>query len=129
MNFSQAMLASYRLLSFGERRRGWGVLLLSVVGGAADVVALMAVYPLISVLVQPDLLQSNVLIRQIWEMTGSQSNNAFIVILAFAASVIVISGSAFNILAQVQANRFAASCQERLGRDLMHALLLEGASS
>lgn len=121
--FKQALAAAYRLLSPGERRKAIVVVAFSFFGGATDIVSLMAVYPLISILVQPDLLQTNAHIRQLWEMVGSPAVNDFAILLAAAASAIVVVGSMLNILAQVQANRFAASCQERLGRDLMRALL------
>lgn len=123
MNFRQAMVASYYLLSPNERRRGLAVALLSFFGGAADVIAVLAVYPLISVLVQPDLVQTNTDIRQIWDFLGGESIKNFVLTLAVAASGVVIFGSGLNFFAQLQANRFAASCQERLGRDLMKALL------
>lgn len=121
--FRQALAAAYRLLSPVERRKAIIVVAFSFFGGATDIVSLMAVYPLISILVQPDLLQTNAHIRQLWEMVGSPAVNDFAILLAAAASAIVVAGSMLNILAQVQANRFAASCQERLGRDLMRALL------
>ncbi len=123
IHFHQAMTASYRLLSPVERRKLAVIVAFSFVGGAADIVSLLAVYPLISILVQPDLLQTNAHIRQIWEFVGHPSVNTFVVLLAFVASLIVVVGSALNLLAQIQSNRFAASCQERLGRDLMDALL------
>ena len=123
MNFRQAMVSSYRLLSPEERGRGLIVILLSIFGGAADVIAVLAVYPLISVLVQPDLVQTNTNIRQIWDFLGGGSTKNFVLMLATVASTIVIFGSGLNFFAQLQTNRFAASCQERLGRDLMRALL------
>lgn len=95
----------------------------SFFGGAIDIVSLMAVYPLISILVQPELVQTNVYIRSLWTMVGEPSINEFALVLATATSVIVVVGSGLNLMAQVQANRFAASCQERLGRDLMTALI------
>ncbi|OGT89681.1 MAG: hypothetical protein A2286_00400 [Gammaproteobacteria bacterium RIFOXYA12_FULL_61_12] len=121
--FKQALAASYRLLSPAERRKAAIVVVFSFIGGATDIVSLMAVYPLISILVQPDLLQTNAHLRQLWEIAGSPAVNDFAIMLAAAASAIVVVGSMLNILAQVQANRFAASCQERLGRDLMRSLL------
>lgn len=121
--FKQALAASYRLLSPTERRKAAIVVAFSFIGGATDIVSLMAVYPLISILVQPDLLQTNAHIRQLWEIARSPSVNDFAIMLAVVASSIVVVGSAINILAQVQSNRFAASCQERLGRDLMKSLL------
>ena len=119
----QALAAAYRLLSPTERRKAIVIVSFSFFGGATDIVSLMAVYPLISILVQPDLLQTSAHIHQLWELAGSPAVKDFAILLAAAASAIVVAGSILNILAQVQANCFAASCQERLGRDLMRALL------
>jgi ABC-type multidrug transport system fused ATPase/permease subunit len=119
----QTLAVSYRLLSPTERRKAIVIVAFSFWGGATDIISLMAVYPLISILVQPDLVQTNAYIRMFWEIAGSPSVSLFAIMLATAASLIIVIGSTLNILSQVQANRFAASCQERLGRDLMMGLL------
>jgi ABC-type multidrug transport system fused ATPase/permease subunit len=112
------------MLSASERRRGSWVLFFCFIGGVADIVSLMAVYPLIGILVQPELLQSNAHIRLFWQAVGSPAINHFAIILAVATCLIVLLGAIINILAQVQSNRFSASCQERFGLDLMKSLLL-----
>jgi ATP-binding cassette, subfamily B, bacterial PglK len=122
-NFTQALIASYRLLSPIERRRAVIVIAFSFFGGATDIFSLMAVYPLISILIQPDLLHSNVLFQQLWLVSGSQTVSDFTIMLTVVVGLIVLGGSGLNMMAQVQANRFAASCQERLGRELMKSLL------
>jgi ABC-type multidrug transport system fused ATPase/permease subunit len=123
MNLHQTVLTAYRQLSLVERQKLMVITAFSFIGGVADIVSLMAIYPLISVLVQPDLIQNNIYIRQIWVFTGFTSAEYFIVMLACAVAIIVVTGSLVNIVAQIQANRFTASCQERLGRDLMDRLL------
>ena len=121
--FLKALAVSFRLLSPMERRRGSVIALLSFLSGAADIVALVAVYPLISVLVQPGILQTNERMHEAWLLAGSPSVRDFAILLAVAASAVVIIGSAMNTLSQVQVNRFTAACQERMGRELMGALL------
>jgi len=123
INFPQVILASYGLLSPKERKKAFSVSLLSFVGGAADMVSVITVYPLISVLVQPDLINKNLQIRKVWELFGEASPTLFILELALVAILTIITGSGLNFLAQVQSNRFVASCQERLGFDLMGAMI------
>lgn len=123
MSLRQTIAVSYRQLSLTERRKMIMITAFSFFGGVADIVSLMAIYPLISILIQPDLFKNNSYFYQLWTFTGTPSDDVFIVILASAAAIIVTFGSLVNLVAQIQANRFAASCQERLGRDLMDFLL------
>ena len=119
----QVLSASYQLLTPLERKRALTVSLLSFVGGAADMVSVIAVYPLISVLVQPDLINESLTILWVWELLGRASPTLFILELALAAIITILVGSALNFLSQAEANRFASACQERLGFDLMGAMI------
>lgn len=123
LSLTKALVSTYLLLSPIEKRKAVGIIAFSFLGGAMDVFSLIAIYPLISILIQPDLLNSNVLLQKLWLITGSETMNDFIIVLTAAVSLVVLGGSGLNMMAQIQANRFAAFCQERLGRELMELLL------
>ena len=119
----EALAASYKFLSVKERRKYANVLALSLVSGAMDIISLMAVYPLISLIVQPDLLQTNDYINQVWTMLGRSSVTVFVTWLALGTSMMILVSASISFFAQVGANRFAASSQERLGHELMEKML------
>jgi len=119
----QALLSAYLLLSLRERKAFIGIVLFSFLGGCADVAALMAVYPLISILLQPDFLQSQPLVNWLWLAFGAPPETKFIVVLALGAAAVVTLGSSTNTYAQIRANRFAAECQEQFGRRLITMML------
>jgi ATP-binding cassette, subfamily B, bacterial PglK len=123
INLLKILVASYRMLTPKERRLGFIVSAFSFVGGVADMVAVVAVYPLISVLVEPSLINTNSHIRKIWEFFGEASQATFILELALLSGLAVIIGSILNLFSQVKANQFAAACQERLSFDLMEAMI------
>ena len=122
-SFVQALLSAYRLLSPRERYAFIGIVLFSFFGGCADVAALMAVYPLVSILVQPDFLQSQPLVNWLWLAFGAPTEAKFIVMLTLGSAAVVTLGSSMNTYAQISANRFAADCQEQFGRRLMTMML------
>jgi len=121
MTLRQALVAGWRLMTRAERRKAIGIAVLSAFAGMAELVSITAVYPLVSVLVQPTTLQTNAKLNQLWHWLGEPSASQFVSGLAAVAAVLLVAGIAVSFFAQVIANRFAAACQERFGRDLLAA--------
>ena len=114
---------SYQILTLQERKQYIIILGFSFFGGAADIFSIISVYPLIGVLVQPEIINKNHFINQIWTSVGSPTTINFIVFLSASSVMMILIGGAISLMSQIAANKFAASCQERLGYDLMNAML------
>lgn len=114
---------SYQILTPQERKKYIFILGFSFFGGAADILSIIGVYPLIGVLVQPDIINKNHFINQIWVSVGSPTTINFIIFLSASSGMMILIGGAISLMSQIAANKFAASCQERLGYELMNAML------
>ena len=117
----EVMLAGWRLLTPRERRTALFIAAFAALAGAFELVSVMAVYPLVSVMVNPATVHTNAKLVALWRLVGEPATNLFVIELAIFAAVLVVSGMAISFLAQVTVDRFAGACQERLGRNLLAA--------
>lgn len=84
------------------------ILLVMMLGmGLVEVVGVASILPLIAVISDPSIIQSNDLLRQIYEQFGFASTNAFLVFLAAGVFIIVVGRTALTALASYAMLRFA----------------------
>jgi ATP-binding cassette, subfamily B, bacterial PglK len=121
MSVRQMVKAGWRLMTRREQRKALVIAAFAALAGVAELVSVMAVYPLVSVLIKPTTLQTNTKLAILWHFAGEPSTEVFVIGLTIIASFLVIAGMAASFFAQVTADGFAGACQERLGRDLLAA--------
>jgi ATP-binding cassette, subfamily B, bacterial PglK len=118
-----ALLAGVRLLSPREARRAAGIALATLVASTLEIVAVAAVLPLINVVVQPDAMRKNGMLNALYRWSGAQNESDFVYLVgAGVLAAMAVSAVAGWALLYVQ-NRYAASCQSRLGTELLHRCL------
>jgi ABC-type multidrug transport system fused ATPase/permease subunit len=118
-SFSEALGAGWRLLTPAERRRGAWLTLAQVLEGALEALAVGASLPLVAIVVQPDLIETNAQIRRLHQLAGSPSHPRLLAGLAIAALLLLVLRSVVSALVQYGVQRFGADCQNRLARDLL----------
>jgi ABC-type multidrug transport system fused ATPase/permease subunit len=118
-SFSEAFLAGWRLLTPAERIRGAWLTAVQVLEGGLDVVAVGATLPLVAIVVQPDLVETNRQLRRLHELLGSPSHPRLLAGLAMAALALLTLRSVVSGLLQFGVQRYAARCQTRLARELL----------
>ena len=118
-SFSEAFLAGWRLLTPGERIRGAWLTAVQVLEGGLDVIAVGATLPLVAIVVQPDLVETNAQLARLKVLVGSPSHPRLLAGLAIAALVLLTLRSVVSGLLQYGVQRYAAQCQTRLARELL----------
>ena len=118
-SFSEALEAGWRLLTPAERRRGAWLTVAQVLEGALEALAVGASLPLVAIVVQPDLIETNAQLHRLHQLAGSPSHPRLLAGLAVAALLLLVLRSVVSALVQYGVQRFGADCQNRLARDLL----------
>ena len=114
---------SYKLLSRNERNKLNFLIFASLLAGIIDILSVFSVIPFVGVLIEPSLINSNKYLNYLYLFLDSPKIEFFLLTISLFAILIVLIGSCINIYSQVEANRFAAKCQERLGNEMMRMML------
>jgi ABC-type multidrug transport system fused ATPase/permease subunit len=117
--FREVFSAGWSLLTPAERRRGAWLTAAQVVQSALDAVAMSAVLPLVGVLVQPDVVQTNAYARRLYALLGAPSHERLVIVLALGAFALVAARSIVSIAVEHVRQQYAASCQDRLAHELL----------
>ena len=65
-SLKDVFICSYKLLNNKERYRLRKNIILSFFAGIFEIISVTTVYPLVSIIVEPDLIEKNVIINKIW---------------------------------------------------------------
>ena len=109
-------------------RERWQLVGLSVVilfMGVAQMVSVGSIAPFVSVLVDPESVQTNQLLRWAFDELGFESTNSFLVFLALVVLAAVIIANGFLALTQWLLIRFGWALQYRLSRRLLEVYLAQ----
>ena len=119
----KVFIYSYKLLNKKERSRLRKNLILSFFAGIFEIISVTTVYPLVSIIVEPELLQTNKLINKIWNIAGNPGQNNFVIFLTLSASLVLIASVLLNLISQVFSTRDASSAEERLAKEFYRNLI------
>ena len=122
-SIKKALIYSYRFLNKKERFRLKRNIFLSFFSGIFDIVSVTTVYPLVSIIVEPDLIEKNKNIYKLWEFLGTPPQNQFVIILTLGASAVLILSVFFNLITQLFSVRDASSGEERLAKEFYKDLI------
>ena len=111
------LIYSYKLLNKKERLNLKRNLFLSFFAGIFEIISVTTVYPLVSILVEPDLIYKNIYIYKLWSLLGNPPQNQFVILLSLGASFFLIFSVLFNLISQILSIRDSSSAEERLSRE------------
>ena len=77
-SLKNVFISSYKLLNKRERSKLRKNIILSFLAGIFEIVSVTTVYPLVSIIVEPELIEKNRLINKIWTISGSPQENNFV---------------------------------------------------
>lgn len=117
-SFKEVFTKSYLLLNNKERKNLKFNILISFIAGLLEIISVTTFFPLIGIIVEPNLLEKNKFIKSIWEYLGSPSENQFVILLAIGISFLLIISTFFNLISQILAVKEASSAQERFSKEL-----------
>ena len=120
--FISSINQACQLLSAKEKRKLNSLILFSFIAGTIDIISVFSVLPFVSVLIEPNLIKTNKYLNSAWLFLNSPKTELFLLEIGIFAALIVILASLTNIYSQVEANRFSAKAQERLGNSLIRMM-------
>jgi ABC-type multidrug transport system fused ATPase/permease subunit len=121
------MLATYRklldLMTPRERRQFWGILGLIMFSGLAEMLSVASILPFIAVLANPDMLERNGRVAEIYHALDFASRESFLIFLGSAVFGIVVFGLLFVTLTHYVIYRFTGMRAYSIGRRLLSGYL------
>ena len=134
------MFNTYRkalaLLSRKEKRRGGLVLGMVIVMAVLETAGVASVMPFLSVLGNPEVVQTNPVLNSVYEGLGFTSVDAFILALGAAAFGLILFSAFFRSLTHYAMNRFVAMRRHSIGKRVLematgqpHGAVLSGSQA
>jgi len=115
-----------QLNSLFNRRERWQLLVLSValvIRAGVELVGVASIMPFMSVVAEPELIQTNPYLREAYERLGFTSEIAFITTLGVAVVAFLILANAFSALAVYGMTRFSWGMHHKLAMRLLKGYL------
>ena len=113
----------WALLSGRERWQLLALLGMVTLMGLAQVVGVGSIAPFITVLFNPESIQTNEWLRRSFEGLNFESTDSFLLLLALVVLVALVVANGFLALTQLTVIRFGWALQHRLSRRLLEAYL------
>jgi len=114
-----AIRSGLALLSPQEAKRALALTIAIAVGSALEIAAVTAVLPFVNVVIQPTAIHTPGPLAELHRWAGSPPEGQFIALLGFTVIVLMVLGAAASWIILYSQNRFTASCQMRLARELL----------
>ena len=109
---------SWRLLLPGERIRAYVIMGLLLFASLLDAVSMIGIMPMISVVVEPELVETNQALVVINSLLGNTTRENFIFMLATGAVGLMLISMSASLFIQHVVRHFTVTCQNRLSHDL-----------
>jgi ABC-type multidrug transport system fused ATPase/permease subunit len=115
----RAVRLSWRLLTVSEKRRAVLIAIATIFVSLLDTVSLIGVMPLVSLIIEPDVLATNQTIRTLHEFVGVPEFGIFVYQLAGLAIGLIAASVSMNLLMMAVNKQFRVACQNRLSGQIM----------
>ena len=127
------MLSTYRkalsLLSRKEKRRGGLVLGMVIVMAVLETAGVASVMPFLSVLGNPEVVQTNPVLNTVFDGLGFTSVDAFILALGVAAFGLILFSAFFRSLTHYAMNRVIEMRRHSIGKRVLENTVAEPRST
>ena len=121
------MLKTYKklwdLLLVRERKQSFVLLLLMMVFGAIETIGIVSIFPLISVLSDPALIQNNKYLNFIYQYFNFQSDVSFLIFLTSSVFIITVTRTLFNGFLNHSILRYTQMRNQALSSRLLNCYL------
>ena len=111
------------LLTPKERRLGALVLCMVIVMALLETAGVASVMPFLSVLGNPEVVNTNQVLSTLYHGLGFESEDTFLMALGAAAFMVIIFSTAFRTLTHYAMNRFIQMRQHSIGERLLETYL------
>jgi len=122
-SLNEVFKKSYSLLNKKEKKRLKINIFISFMAGIFEILSVTTFYPLVSIIIEPGIIEKNIFIKNIWENIGRPDQNNFVLIISIFILIILVFSVFLNLISQILATRSASSAQERLSKDFYKNLI------
>ncbi len=122
-SFREVFKKSNSLLNNEEKNKLKFNILISFCAGLLEIISATTFYPLVSIIIEPEIKERNNFINYIWTILGFPNQKDFVIILSLIISSILIISTIFNLFSQISAVKEASNSQERLSKELYKNIL------
>tara|TARA_B100000212_G_scaffold153911_1_gene115783 strand:+ start:950 stop:2794 length:1845 start_codon:yes stop_codon:yes gene_type:complete len=122
-SFKEVFIKPYSLLNKKERKKLRLNIIISFIAGLLEIISVTAFFPLISIIVEPELVQENKFIKSLWDLLGGPSENQFVILLSIGVSFFLIISTFINLISQLVSVIDGSSAQERFAKELYKSII------
>ena len=118
----EAISRALRVLSADKKRFKLAVLL-CILGGGVELIGVGTLYPFLSLLAKPELIQTNSILQHLFEWGGFRSANHFLIFLGWSTLFFFLGASLFLFVKNVYITRFCLAQTARVSVRMLEAYL------
>lgn len=122
-SIKSAFIYSYKLLNKKERTNIRKNIILSFLAGIFEIISVTSVYPLVSIIIEPELIEKNKYIYKLWYLLGTPPQNQFVILLSLGASLILVFSVLINLISQILSVKDSSSAEERLSKEFYKSVI------
>lgn len=126
LNFMQNFKKLFFLLTFQERKHAGFLLIMVIIMALLDVVGVASILPFIAVLSNPNFIETNFILNNIFEILmgfGVKNTQEFIFVLGVLSLVLLVISLCFKAFTIYLQLRFVQMCQYSLSKRLVEGYL------
>jgi ABC-type branched-subunit amino acid transport system ATPase component len=98
----------WQILSPLDKRKVIYVLVLVMGMAFIESAGVISIMPFLAVLSNPDVVETNHFLKEIYDLTGTENKQKFIIYLGFLSLTIVVFSTIFKVITQYAVNRFSS---------------------
>ncbi len=123
--FSEICRKSLYIFDRRQKRRLVFMILISFMEVAFELAGVVSVYPFIALILNPGMIQSNAVLRFLYQVSGCRSNEAFFALVALGIILLYLVKNAFNATAGYFRYGFVCNTQREISVRLMRGYMGE----
>jgi ATP-binding cassette, subfamily B, bacterial PglK len=114
-----AVLLTWQLLTPLEKKKGFFLSLGSAIVSLIDIIALIGVIPLVSLIIDPNLINTNPAITTLFLFVGEPEFKNFVYFFAIGSISLIVLSITLNLLVMWLTKIYRVACQDRLAKELV----------
>jgi len=115
----KAIRLTWSLMTNAERKKGALISILSITNSFFETIALISVMPLVSLIINPEILNNNEMLKEIHSLLNYPEYDLFVKIAAFFSISLISFSVCMNYFVMVVTKNYRITCQNRLAKKII----------
>lgn len=111
------------LLDKGQKKKVWILFFITLIGGCFEVLGVSLMVPLVTAIVQPDIITTNRIVKSICEFLSIESHTTFVIVCIIALIMVFIIKNLFLMFEYYIQARFVFNNKFLTQRRLLHSFI------